>query len=107
MHFDLNFCAALAGVPTTDVMATLLANYYKSRGYKQRCPFKNVFNFTVNADNSSSTVFFDKIPRMPQGDYKMSNRMHTKANETIFGFDIKLTVRSKIGVNRTTMLDMG
>lgn len=107
LHFDLDICATLSGRPTSDIMAKMLANYWEKYVSKEKCPFRNGVNVTLNADNSSSNVMFDKIPRMPDGDYKMQNRFHTRGNETTWWCDLKFTIKSKAGINRTSMLDMG
>lgn len=103
IHFDLDICDTISGRPTTNIMKKLLENFLVQHVSKQRCPFTNTLNITMNADNSSSTLFFEQI----QGDYRNDNRFHTIENETIWGYDIKFTIKSKSGVNRTSMLDMG
>lgn len=107
MKYDLDLCDAISGRPTTNIMKIMVANFYEKHISKQKCPFRGVFNVTMNPDNSTRTLALARIPRLPQGDYKTEERLHTAANETISSFELKFTIKSKTGVNRTTMLDMG
>lgn len=85
----------------------MLAAFWEKNVSKRKCPFSDVFNITMNPVNSSSALVFDRIPRLPQGVYRIDNRFHTKGNESIWGYEIKFTIRSKSGVDRMSMLEMG
>lgn len=104
LHFDVDYCQGVSGRGPTDIISLMIFKYWKIHGITYKCPLKNTINLVMNADNSSNNIMFDKIPRLPQGDYKILNRIHTKGNETIFLMDVKFTLKSKSG---TSMLEMG
>lgn len=103
-HFDVDYCQGISGRGPTDMISLMFFKYWKTNGITDKCPLKNTINLVMNADNSSSNIMFDNIPRLPQGDYKVLNRLHTKGNETIFLLDVKFNLKSKSG---TSMLEMG
>lgn len=108
LSLDLDLCEALTtNSPSLSIQSKMTAVFWRKHVTKEVCPFSGPLNFTINADNSSSNIAFDQLPRLPQGDYKTFSRFHTKLNETILWYELKLNVKSKFGVNRTSMLDMG
>lgn len=108
IKFDINVCETLSGRPVINPLAQLIKSFWVDYvGKDRKCPFTNEFILALNANNSSSSVMFKEIPRLPQGDFKITNRFYTTKNETIFCFEVKMTIKSKSGVGRVSMLDMG
>lgn len=108
LNFDLDLCEGLAKFPhVNNIGERLVIGYWKKYTKLERCPFKRTFNFTVNADNSTDNIGFGGLTRMPEGDYKVFVRLHTKKNETLFSQTLTFIAKSRSGMNRTTMLTMG
>lgn len=107
IKYDIDFCDTLSGRVLLNPMADMIAKFWKKHVRRNGCPFRDVLDITLNADNSTGNLLFDKLPRMPEGDYKNINYFHTKNNESVWWYETKFRVKSKTGVNRTSMLDMG
>lgn len=107
IHGNTDICDTLSGRSLISVTKQMFKNYWEKYITKEKCPYSGVLKVALNADNSSSKVLFKKLPRLPQGDYKSLYRFHTKMNETILFYEIRVTIKSKSGVNKVTMLEMG
>lgn len=109
VSFDINFCEELRRPSKSTVIAKIVIDYWK-RTIPQEfhsCPISGTLNAKFNSDNSTDNVFFTQFTRLPEGEYKLVKFAHTSRNETLWTYEMKFLVKSKNGINKTTMLTMG
>lgn len=108
LTFNVDLCDCLDKYPSiSSLQNRLLVKNFITYTKIVKCPIETGLNVTINSDNSSDSTMYNGLPRMPEGEYKTFVRAHTMKNETIFLIELKFVAKSRMGVNRTTMLNMG
>lgn len=93
ISFDFNICEGLRHPPKT-LIERIAIDRWKKKVSKdfQSCPFLGLVSAEFNADNSSTNIYYDQFPRMPDGDYKINYFLHTTKNEAIYEAILKFQV---------------
>lgn len=104
IHVDINICRAMHGDDLNIFEQMFIAHWKKYLSNVSICPIETIFEWQ---SSKTYSIFFDNYTRMPDGDYKLNNRVHLSNNQTIVMVEIKVTTKSKRGDLKMSMLEMG
>lgn len=90
-NLDLDVCAAMENIDGVPLFGRLLANSLQKTvpGLLHPCPYSNIEGFR----NVSINNVVNMLPHMiPKGEYKITFRAHTKANQTFATIVMKFLI---------------
>lgn len=107
LHYEVDVYRAFCG-KDLNIFERMFADHWRKKlANVKMCPFRGIIDWKSDTGNKTTSFFFSNFTRFPDGDYKAITRLHSKKNVTFFIAETKCTVRSKDGVNKMSMLEMG